>query len=92
MYEQMPPQMRAWHQRVQARPSWVWKLTLATALVVFVLPLVLLTLAALLVAAAVFTVLSLVAGGIGFIANLFGGLSRIGGPPADGRRNVRVMR
>lgn len=83
------PSMRIWYQRVQSRPGWVWKATAITALVVVVVPILILVAAAVLAAAVVFTVLSLIARGVGLVRGLFtGGGSTM--PSDRGRRNVRV--
>ena len=84
---------RGWYRRVQGRPTWVWQAAIVAAVVVFAIPVVLLVLAALLAAAVVFTVLSLVLGGLGVLRRLFsgGGANWPTGPVQDdGRRNVRV--
>ncbi len=87
---QANPRVYTWYRRLQGRPGWVWKFSLFTALIVFALPVILLTFAAVLVGAAVFTVLSLVARGILFVRHLFDGASRWSPLHDDGRRNVRV--
>lgn len=81
--------MRLWYQRMQSRPGWVWKAAALTAVVVFVVPILMLVLAAFLAAAVVFTILSLIARGVGFVRGLFTG-ERSPVPRDDGRRNVRV--
>lgn len=79
------PAFGPWYQRTASRPSWVTRSALGAAVLVVVIPLVLLTLAAVVVGLGVFFVLSAAAS----VANLLGGgFARRGG---DGRRNVRVI-
>ena len=84
------PGVHTWYRRVQGRPGWIWKATIAAAVVVFAIPVILLVLAALLAAAMVFTILSLVFAGLRLLRRLMPGAG--GGPVQrdDGRRNVRV--
>ncbi len=89
-----------WYERVQRQPGWVVKLALTATVLVVVVPIVVLTLAALVVGLVVFTIAGLVAVGMrvlgGGVGNLFafGRRSRSSSPGAldDGRRNVRVLR
>lgn len=84
------PAFRLWQQRIQSRPGWVWRATAITAIVVFFVPIVLLVLTAVLAAAVVFTVTSLVARGVGFVRRMFTGRGGASVTCDDGRRNVRV--
>ena len=91
-YIRQHPRFGPWYSRVQRQPNWVVKLAVLTAVLVFVLPLVLLTLAALVAAAAVFTVLALVTRGLAVVGSLFD-FREPDAPPyrGDGRENVRVI-
>lgn len=80
-----------WAQRINRRPSWAWQLALAAGVLVIVGPLVLLILTAILVAAAVFIVASLVAAGLNLLQRLLHTLTGHSLPHDDGRRNVRVI-
>lgn len=91
VYIRQHPIFGPWYRRVEGRPSWVWKITILTAILLIGVPLALLTIAALFVAAAVFVTLSVVALAIAAVRNM---LAVAAGPPAprdDGRRNVRVV-
>lgn len=88
VYIQNHPSLGPWYRRMESRPGWVWRGAVAAAVIVFVVPLVLLALAAMVIAAAVFVVLSLTAAGLGTVRRLFGGH---GLPRDDGRRNVRII-
>lgn len=81
------PTMGVWYERYRSRPSWVVRGALVAAVLVVVVPLVLLTLAAVIVGMLVFAALSLVAS----IGNLFGGGRDVKPSGDDGRRNVRVI-
>ncbi|MFA9479858.1 hypothetical protein ACERK3_16365 [Phycisphaerales bacterium AB-hyl4] len=99
MHLEQDPRLNLWYRRVSGRPGWVWTAALGAAVLVVLLPLVLLTLAAVIVATAVFATLSLVVAGMRFVNRLLGGGGRPGddahqGPAADlnaSRRNVRVI-
>lgn len=91
-YVRQHPRFGPWYAQVERQPNWVIKLAVIAAVLVFVVPLVLLTLAALVVAAAVFMVLALVMRGLAVARSLFD----FRGPDAptyrgDGRENVRVI-
>lgn len=88
------PNLRSWYTRVESRPGWVWKTAVVLGVLVIVLPLALLAIGAMLVMAAAFAVLSLVAAGLASIRSLLGGPGANSGwsmPRDDGRRNVRVI-
>jgi len=78
-----------WYAKVNQQPGWVVKSALAVALLVVVVPIVLLTLAAVLVGVTCLLVLSIVAS----IVRSFTGLFSPGALRSqdDGRRNVRVI-
>lgn len=95
MYLNQNPQLNHWYRHAQGRPSWVWAAAVTAAVLVVMVPLMLLTLTAVLVAAAVFAVLSLVVAGLRLVNRLLGGgapthVTSRGGAD-DGRRNVRVI-
>ena len=88
VYVREHPQYGQWYRRVEGRPGWVWKAAVTAALLVVVIPLVLISLAALLVGALVFIVLGVIAS----ILRLFQPTDRTpAGPPSDGRENVRII-
>ena len=83
------PGAGVWYTRVNRQPSWVTKTALAVALLVVVVPIVLLTLAAVVVGGFCLLVLSRIASGVRSVRGLFS-------PDTyrrrdDGRRNVRVI-
>ncbi len=78
------PVYSRWQHGLGGRPAWVTRAALTAGMLVIVVPLVLLTLAALLVGTLVFAVLSAVAW-------LIGQFSGVGPRSDDGRRNVRVI-
>ena len=82
------PGAGVWYTRISRQPGWVTRTALIIAILVVVLPLLLLTLAAVMVGAACLLVLGLVAQVVRFFSNLFGGGLR---SRDDGRRNVRVI-
>jgi len=78
-----------WYTRATNQPGWVIKTALGLALLVVVVPVVLLTLAAVLVGATCLLALSLVAAVARAVAEFFQpGTART---RDDGRRNVRVI-
>ncbi len=86
------PGAGVWVTRVSRQPSWVTKTALVLAMLVVVVPIVLLTLAAVVIGLICFTILGLIASASRFISNLFGGsLSPPRPPKDDGRRNVEVI-
>ncbi len=84
------PRFGGWYSRAARQPSWAWKIAGTVALLVFVVPILLLTLAAALAFGLVFGVLMLVHK----VASLFGGSSdsAVEVKEDEGRRNVRVIR
>lgn len=73
------------YRSVSTQPSWVWGTALTVGALVFLVPLVLLTAAALLMILIVWVVLS-------FVHRVLDGIGRLfGGSGGDGRRNVRVV-
>lgn len=84
------PRFGGWYSRATSQPSWAWKIAGAVALLVFVVPIILLTLAALLAFGVVFGVLMLVHK----VASLFSGSpeTAVEADTDKGRRNVRVIR
>lgn len=95
MYLQQHKTFGPWvhrYDRIQRQPSWVLKLALVAAVLVIVVPLLILTFAAILIGVVVFTIGSLVASGLRVISDLF---TRRPTSPVqfdDGRRNVRIIR
>jgi hypothetical protein len=83
------PGMGIWYTRVSRQPGWVTRTAVFLAVLVVVVPLVLLTLAAVVVGLSCLLVLGLVAKVGRYFSALFGGGG--GGPRDDGRRNVRVI-
>ncbi len=82
------PGAGVWYTRVSRQPGWVTKTALVMALLVVVVPIVLLTLAAVAIGLICLLVLGLVASAGRFISGLFdGSLKR----QDDGRRNVQVV-
>jgi hypothetical protein len=98
VYARQHPQFGPWYTRAERQPSWVVKTAVALAVVTIVLPLALLTLAAVAVGLIAFLVLGAAAMAINSLATLLrGDWTRTGGhaPPVprdDGRRNVRIIR
>jgi len=81
-----------WYTRVRSQPGWVVKTAIGVALLVVVVPIVLLTLAAVFVGLVCMLALSLVAAVVRGVSELF----KPGTPGSlksqdDGRRNVRVI-
>lgn len=90
VYVREHPQYGTWYRRVEGRPGWVWKWAVGAALLVIVVPLILITLAAVAVGALVFLVL----GAVASVLRLFSSSPRhILRPPSgnDGRENVRII-
>lgn len=83
---------RAWHTRVSRQPGWVIGVTVAAIVLVFVIPLALLAMAALLVGTLVFLVAAAIAKLSAIVTGLLGGEVREPYPTEDGRENVRVIR
>lgn len=77
-----------WYARVSRQPSWVTKTALAVALIVIVVPIIALTIAAVIIGLACLLVLSLVASVWRFITGPFTGTRPT---KDDGRRNVTVI-
>jgi antibiotic biosynthesis monooxygenase (ABM) superfamily enzyme len=77
-----------WYTRVSRQPSWVTKTALLAALLVVVVPIILLTLAAIVIGLICFTALSLIASAWRFISSPF---SSTRPPKNDGRRNVQII-
>ena len=82
------PLAGAWVSRVSQQPGWVTKTAFAVTLFVVVVPIVLLTLAALAVGAVCLLVLGLIARAAAFFSGLLSGTRP---KRDDGRRNVRVI-
>ena len=92
---QNDPRFRVWQQRMNGRPGWVWKSAAFAAVLVVVVPLVLLTLTAIVVGVAVFAAMSLIAA-IGRAFGQIGGDDRSvdSDAPTQGperRENVRII-
>lgn len=81
------PGMGLWYTRIRQQPGWVTRTAIIMAILVAVVPLLLLTLAAIFVGLTCLLVLGLIAQIARFFSGLFGG----GRPHDDGRRNVRVI-
>ena len=77
-----------WYARVRRQPGWVTRTAFIIAVMVVVLPLLALTLAAVVVGLACLLVLGMVAYVGKAVTDLFNGGPR---RKRDGRRNVRVM-
>jgi hypothetical protein len=77
-----------WYTRISRQPGWVTRTALGVAVLVVVVPVVLLTLAAVVIGVICFTALSLAASIWRFISSPFG---RTHTPSDDGRRNVEVI-
>lgn len=82
------PGAGVWVTRISRQPGWVTQTALVLALLVVVVPILLLTLAAVLVGMTCLLVLGLVARAGAFFSGLFGGTWR---KRDDGRRNVQVI-
>jgi len=83
-------QFGPWVQRIDRQPGWITKAAIIAALLAFVLPLALLTLAAVMVGVVIFLTFALIATGLAAVARFWAGLTgRLGAD--DGRRNVRVI-
>ncbi len=90
------PRFGGYYRVVADRPSWVTRAAVAAIVLVIVVPVVLLTLAAVLVGLVVFTVLGAVAWGLQRLRELTGAVPRpTPSPPSTReapRENVRVIR
>jgi len=82
------PGAGTWYTRVSRQPSWVTKTALVVALLVVVVPIIALTIAAVLIGLACLLILSIVASIWRFITSPFAG-PRV--PKDDGRRNVTIV-
>ncbi len=82
------PGMGVWYTRISRQPGWVTRTAVFMALLIVVVPVVVLTLAAVFVGLACLLVLGLIARVGRFITGLLGGSAK---PRNDGRRNVRVI-
>jgi len=82
------PGVGVWVTRISRQPGWVTKTALAAAMLVVVVPILLLTLAAVVIGLFCFTLLGLVASAGSFVTGLFDGSHK---PRDDGRRNVKVI-
>ncbi len=78
-----------WYTRVSQQPSWVTKTALTAALIVVVVPIIALTLAALVIGMACLLILSAVASAWRSLTRPFAAGPRP--PKDDGRRNVTVI-
>ena len=91
-YARQHPRFGTWYTSVRRQPNWAIKAALAAATLVVVVPIVILTLAAVLTGMVVFSFLALVAGGLRSIRSLFDfSEPSAPAPRDDGRRNVRVI-
>lgn len=87
-YVRVHPTMGVWYERYRRRPSWVTRGALLAGALVIVVPLVVLTVAAVVIGMGVFFVLSALA----WVAGLFSGVGATQRTPGDdGRQNVRVI-
>jgi len=82
------PGAGVWVSRIGRQPGWVTKTALAAAMLVVVVPVVLITLAAVVIGLICFTALGLIASALRFITGLFDGSQKT---RDDGRRNVQVI-
>lgn len=83
-----------WVQRIESKPGWVWKAALIVAVLVVVVPVVLLTMTALMVGLAMLIVFGAVAWLVSVLTRPFRGGGPVARPPDpedDGRVNVRVI-
>jgi hypothetical protein len=80
------------YTRVSKQPGWVTKTALLMATMVVVVPIVLLTLTAVVIGLVCLLVLGMIASAGRFVSGLFGGTLGAPRPPRDdGRRNVEVI-
>ena len=82
------PGAGAWFTRLSRQPGWVTKTATIAALLVVVVPIIALTLAALLIGTACLLVLGIIASVWRFVTSPFTGPRA---PKDDGRRNVQVI-
>ena len=83
------PRFGGWYAAAGRQPSWAWKIAGTVALLVFIVPILLLTLAAVFAFAIVFGLLMLVSK----VLSVFTGGGNSAAPQRnDGRVNVRVIR
>lgn len=82
------PGAGVWVTRISRQPGWVTKTALLAAMLVVVVPIVLLTLAAVVIGLTCLGVLGLIASAGRFVAGLFGGAHP---RKDDGRRNVQII-
>lgn len=86
------PRLNLWYARARQRPGWVWKSAALAAAFTIIIPLVLLTFAAIIVGLAVFFVATLIASLASALRHLFNPanahLQRNASP---GRENVRII-
>ncbi len=93
-YFQANPATGPWVARLDHKPGWVLKLSLAAAAVVVLVPLALLLVLGAIVGITVFIGLGFIALLVNIARGVLGGLGPRGdgwGPGDDGRRNVRVI-
>ena len=88
IFLQNHPTMGPYYSRFDSAPGWVKKCALAAAVLMVVVPLVILTVAALTVGIVVFVALAAIVTVGLIIRRMF---SRLRPPTDDGRRNVRVI-
>lgn len=82
-----------WYRRVQQQPGWVTRLAIGAATLVIVVPVVILTVAAVVVGLAVFFTFGIIASLVRIVAGLFSRnpANRYPTSKHDGRENVRVI-
>jgi len=97
MYIKQHPSIGPWYARIERQPSWVVKAATIAALLVVVLPLLMLTLAAVLVGLCVFFLLAALLTILNLVGKLISGQYHLPSKSDktdgrdDGRRNVRVI-
>jgi len=92
VYVQQHEVLGPWYRRFQNQPGWVTKAAIVAAVLVIGVPILVLTLTAILVGLAVFAVLGLAAQGVRAVRQLFRNVGPAHTTPEPGRRNVRIVR
>ncbi len=82
------PGASVWYSRVSKQPGWVTKTALLVTILIVVVPIVLLTLTAIVIGLACLLLLSLIASAWRFISSPFTSTRT---PKDDGRRNVQII-
>ncbi len=92
VYIRKHPSFGPWYARVERRPGWVAGIAMAAAAVVILVPLLLLTVAAIFVGVVVFVTLGAIVWAVALVRSLIAQVTLGTRGRGDGRQNVRVIR